>query len=107
MTGCEWQGSPWAGGPNKGGGYGPWGQWGNAWSWSTTTIAAATGTVSGIEVIAPATVAVAVSGEVSSTTTLGVFGAQVTGNGAAGGGDVGVRVAGAVLAGVVAVVALL
>jgi hypothetical protein len=109
VTGCEWQGSPWAGGPNRGP-YGPWGQWGNAWSWSTMTVAEATGTVSGSEITAPATLAVAVSGDTSSTTTLGVFGARVQGNSNAangGRGENGVKVAGAALAGVVAVVAML
>jgi hypothetical protein len=74
------------------------------------TVAEATGTVSGSEITAPATLAVAVSGETSSTTTLGVFGAQVAGNSNAangGKGEMGVKMAGAALAGVVAVVAML
>lgn len=126
VTGCAWDGSPWAGRPagwgnGSGaggcGGYGPWGQWGNAWSWTTRTLASATGTVTAaggaIAVItAPATVAVAVSGDVSSTTTLGTFGAAVVspadGNEAASlREDMAVKVVGAVLGAVGLVVAML
>ena len=129
VTGCEWDGSPWAGGPGGWGGgggphgggpgYGPWGQWGNAWSWTTRTLPTVTATVtvgSGVAsvITAPATVAVAVSGDVSSTTTLGVFGAAVTnpagGNDAAGSGlreDAAVKVVGVALGAVAVVVAML
>ncbi|KAJ9133924.1 hypothetical protein NKR19_g8856 [Coniochaeta hoffmannii] len=131
VTGCEWDGSPWAGGPggwgggggeghHGGPGYGPWGQWGNAWSWTTQTLPTVTATVTvgsggaASVITAPATVAVAVSGDVSSTTTLGVFGAAVTntagGNDAAGsglGGDMAVKVVGVALGAVAVVVAML
>jgi hypothetical protein len=85
----------------------------------THTMSAATGTVTaagGAEsvVTAPATVAVAVSGEVSSTTTLGTFGAAVTqpagGSDAAGGGlrgDTAVKVVGVALGAVGVLVAML
>lgn len=38
VTGCEWNGNPWAGGPGgwaRGGGAGgsPWGLWGKGWTW--------------------------------------------------------------------------
>lgn len=65
-------------------------------------------------ITAPATVAVAVSGDVSSTTTLGTFGAAVTnpagGSDAPGGalrGDMAVKVVGIALGAVGVVVAML
>ncbi|KAK1768796.1 hypothetical protein QBC33DRAFT_606220 [Phialemonium atrogriseum] len=127
VTGCEWDGSPWAGGPGgwgpggRGGGGGPWGQWGNEWSWATrtttvTVVVTSDGSVA--TTVGPATVAVAASGDVRSTTTLGIVGAEQSaptasdgdGNKNAGprvAGDVGVKAVGAVLGGVVAVVAML
>ncbi|OIW31152.1 hypothetical protein CONLIGDRAFT_679882 [Coniochaeta ligniaria NRRL 30616] len=126
VTGCEWAGSPWAGGPGGwggggGGGYGdgPWGQWGNAWSWTTRTLPTVTATVTvdggaASVITAPATIAVAVSGDVSSTTTLGTFGAAVTGNaggseaaGGLGGGNAAVKVVAVALGAVGVVVAML
>ncbi|KAK4187299.1 hypothetical protein QBC35DRAFT_236080 [Podospora australis] len=121
VTGCEWDGNPWAGGPGGwgqgGAGGSPWGYWGKDWKWSTetkTVTRVVTSVDNGITrkatSVGLATVALAASGD--STTTSFVQ-AQATGNSnaAAGGraGDVegGVKIMGAVLGGVVAVAGLL
>lgn len=121
VTGCQWDGSPWAGGPygwgtgGQGYGNGPWGQWGNAWSWTTQTATVTRTITSGgstITTTGPATVAIAASGDVKSTTILGAVNAAVSatsGNAAppSNGGDITVKVVGAALGGVIAVVAIL
>ncbi|VBB73497.1 Putative protein of unknown function [Podospora comata] len=117
VTGCEWNGNPWAGGPGGWGpggeaGGSPWGPWGKGWKWSTETQTVTrvfTGVDNGVTSfstsIGLATVALAVSGDSTTTSFL----AQATGNAAAEGSkvDSGVRIMGAVLGGVVAVAGLL
>jgi len=127
VTGCEWDGSPWAGGPGgwgAGGGRGgsPWGPWGKGWTWSTATttvtqvITSVNGDITALSTsVGLATVAQAVSGDQTSTSI--ISGAQATsgsgsGSSAAGSGKVseaaaGVKIMGALLAGFVGVAALL
>lgn len=115
MTGCEWAGSPWAGGPggwNGGINGSPWGNWGAGWKWSTATktitqIVTVTngGSTSLSTYIGLATVAQAVNGDVTQTS---IMGSSPTGNAAAPKDPAtNVKVMGAVLGGVVAVVGLL
>ncbi|KAM7186597.1 hypothetical protein V8F33_011737 [Rhypophila sp. PSN 637] len=84
VTGCEWDGSPWAGGPGgygMGGGRGgsPWGPWGKGWTWATETktitqlvpvATAGNGVTSFSTSVGLATVAKAVSGDSTTTTVL-------------------------------------
>jgi len=118
VTGCEWNGSPWAGGPGGwAGGLGgsPWGNWGHGWKWSTgtqTVTQVITITEGGNTVLSTsiglATVAQAVNGETTQTSIISDGSAQPTGNAAPGGhGEAGVKVMGAILGGVVAVAGLL
>lgn len=132
VTGCPWDGSPWVG--PGGNGWGGWGDWGAGWAWSTRagsvvvteTVTRTDGSVAvstGLERVAEA-----VSGSVTSTTTLsGLSGsssaagtataaAAATGSsssssapGAAGSGGVGrgVVVAGVLVGGLVGVMAVL
>lgn len=115
MTGCEWNGSPWAGGPGgwTGGLSGnPWGNWGKGWKWSTITqtvtqvvTVTADGSTSYSTSIGLATVAQAVNGDVTQTSI--ISGPAPTDNAAAKDGVAGVKVMGALLGGVVAVAGLL
>ncbi|KAM7208866.1 hypothetical protein V8F20_000744 [Naviculisporaceae sp. PSN 640] len=132
VTGCEWDGSPWAGGPGgwgAGGGRGgsPWGPWGHGWAWTTETktitqvvpvATAGDGITSFSTSVGLATVAKAVSGE--STTTSVLSGAVETGssntpsgNAAAGGMaglggvDLAMKVTGALLGAVLVVAGFL
>ncbi|KAL2180849.1 uncharacterized protein P884DRAFT_289363 [Thermothelomyces heterothallicus CBS 202.75] len=140
VTGCEWDGNVWAGGPwgyGIGGAAGsPWGPWGSGWRVTTVTqtitrvvrVTSSGGATSLSTSVGPGLVALAVSGDVTSTSVVGA--AETTGTGTAGnsasatggsgGGSVpdaaaalardgalGVKVAGAVLGGVIAVAALL
>ncbi|KAK4453563.1 hypothetical protein QBC34DRAFT_210285 [Podospora aff. communis PSN243] len=120
VTGCEWNGSPWAGGPGGWGAGGlggsPWGNWGAGWKWSTATqtvtqiITITTGGVTSFSTsIGLATVAQAVSGDITQTSIITDGSARPTGNAAPGGmSDVaGVKVMGALLGGVVAVAGML
>jgi hypothetical protein len=118
VTGCEWNGSPWAGGPGgwTGGLNGsPWGNWGHGWTWSTATktvtqIVTVTngGATSLSTYIGLATVAQAVNGDTTQTSIIGQ--ASPTGSGSAAApkdGAHGVKVMGALLGGVVAVAGML
>ncbi|KAK3938400.1 hypothetical protein QBC46DRAFT_343591 [Diplogelasinospora grovesii] len=122
VTGCEWNGSPWAGGPGGWGpggaaGGGPWGDWGKGWTWTTATqtvtqtftVTNAAGVTGFSTSVGLATVAQAVSGDQTSTTILS--GGQVTGtssnSGAAASDVAGVKVMGVLLGGVVAVAGML
>lgn len=120
VTGCEWDGSPWTGGPGGWGpggvaGGSPWAPWGHGWVWSTyTKTVVSTWTVSSAnaaQVTTSAnrlvTVAEAVSGSSTTTSTLYQAAATHTAGAAPAGVDLGVRVAGALLGGVVAVAGLL
>ncbi|KAK3363501.1 hypothetical protein B0T25DRAFT_596767 [Lasiosphaeria hispida] len=124
VTGCEWDGSPWAGGPggwSSAGGQGgsPWGNWGHGWKWSTATatitqtITYTTGGVTAFStVVGPATYALAVSGDTTQTSIINAGAANPTnsaGSAAApnNGDGLGVKVVGALLGGVVAVAGLL
>jgi len=120
VTGCEWNGSPWMGGPGGWGAGGlggsPWGNWGHGWKWSTATqtvtqiITITTGGVTSFSTsIGLATVAQAVSGEITQTSIINDGTAKPSGNAAPGGmSDVaGVKVMGALLGGVVAVAGML
>ncbi|KAH6855150.1 hypothetical protein B0I37DRAFT_49129 [Chaetomium sp. MPI-CAGE-AT-0009] len=134
VTGCEWNGNVWAGGPGGcgpgGAGGSPWGPWGRGWSWSTVTqtvtrvltVTDSAGATALSTSVGLAAVALAASGDVTSTS---VIGAAETGDGSNGDGDGGasatggvegaagrneargVKVVGAVLGGVVVVAALL
>ncbi|KAK3310286.1 uncharacterized protein B0T15DRAFT_546814 [Chaetomium strumarium] len=131
VTGCEWNGNPWAGGPGGWGAGGvagsPWGPWGSGWKWSTLTqtitqVVTVTNPA-GVTVstsVGLAAVAQAVSGDLTSTSVIGAVDATSTGagggsSGAAGGGGagtgssgtLGIKVMGAVLGGVVVIAALL
>lgn len=132
VTGCEWDGNPWAGGPGGwgpgGAGGSPWGPWGKGWKWTTTTeiitrVVTKTddGTTSLVTSVGPATVALAVSGDITSTSVLnaqetdssgssGGSGSSSSDSGAAAGrGEpaVGVMLMGTLLAGVVVVAGFL
>jgi hypothetical protein len=117
VTGCEWSGSPWAGGPGgwTGGLNGnPWGNWGHGWSWSTATttvtqiITVTQGGVTSLSTsIGLGTVALAVSGDITQTSVITGGSAAPTGNVAPKDGAQGVKVMGALLGGVVAVAGLL
>jgi len=126
VTGCAWNGSPWAGGPYGWGIWGsPWGFWGDDVTWTTKTATitqVATITDNGNAIVTTsigiATVAQAVNG---GQTTQSIVNAaeesgaaaspSSTGNAAAGGrgeqAAYGVQVMGAVLGAVVGVVAYL
>ncbi|KAL8323434.1 hypothetical protein RB593_005057 [Gaeumannomyces tritici] len=116
VTGCDWNDGYWGGfgwGVGKGG---PWG-WGTGWTAQATSTGMVTKTWtaggSAFTTTAPATFAVAVSGSVTSTATLGLAQqAEATGTpgtpgtpapNAAAGSNSGVKVAGAALAGFVGV----
>ncbi|KAK4170383.1 hypothetical protein QBC43DRAFT_4941 [Cladorrhinum sp. PSN259] len=115
VTGCEWNGNPWAGGPGGwgpgGAGGSPWAAWGKGWKWTTATqtvtqVITANGATS--TSVGLATVGLAVSGDVTSTSILTGSRAQQTGNAADKKGvDAGVKVMGAMLGGVVAVAGML
>lgn len=126
VTGCPWDGSPWIGpgGDGDDAGWGGWGDWGHGWTWSTrsTTVTERVTATDGSVIVSTglAQVAEAVSGDVTSTTTLTgsaasatTTSASSTGSGstsAAGAGtkvDRGVIAAGAVLGGLVGVMAVL
>lgn len=117
VTGCQWDGSPWAGGPygSGGNGNGPWGQWGNAWTWTTQTATVTQTITSGgstYTTTGPAVVAIAGSGDVKSTTILSAVNAAVssTNNNRAPqptAHNVVFKVMGAALGTVVAIVAML
>lgn len=126
MTGCPWDGSPWIGPGGDGGdaGWGGWGDWGHGWTWSTrSTTVTETRTASDGNVVVStglAQVAEAVSGDVTSTTTLTGSAATATASSAsstASGStsdavagakvDRAVVAAGAVLGGLVGVMAVL
>ncbi|KAK4231049.1 hypothetical protein QBC38DRAFT_467708 [Podospora fimiseda] len=115
VTGCEWNGNPWAGGPggwgHGGAGGSPWGAWGKGWKWSTVTqtmtqvITTGSATTTSVGL---ATVGLAVSGDTTTTSILTGVRAQQTGNVADKKGvDAGVKIVGAVLGGVVAVAGML
>ncbi|KAK4459080.1 hypothetical protein QBC42DRAFT_275127 [Cladorrhinum samala] len=115
VTGCEWNGNPWAGGPG-GWGHGgadgsPWAPWGKGWKWSTATqtvtqVITTDGAVT--TSVGLATVGLAVSGDVTTTSILTGERAQATGNvGGRNDVDAGVKVMGVVLGGVVAVAGML
>ncbi|KAK4236297.1 hypothetical protein C8A03DRAFT_17026 [Achaetomium macrosporum] len=127
VTGCEWDGSPWAGGPG-GCGFGgaagsPWGPWGSGWKWNTitqtitqvVTVTSEGGVTALSTSVGLAAVAQAVSGDVTSTSVIGAVETTGAGGGGSSGGGaaagrsemLGVKVMGAVLGGVVAVAALL
>ncbi|KAK4133299.1 hypothetical protein BT67DRAFT_434762 [Trichocladium antarcticum] len=122
VTGCEWNGNPWAGGPGS-----PWAPWGKGWTWTTVTatvtrvatITDGAGATSLTTSVGLATVAQAVSGDVTSTRSL-IAGGQAaeTGSpspsaiapeaGAAAGTDLaGVRAVAVLLGAVVVVAGLL
>ncbi|KAK4124980.1 hypothetical protein N657DRAFT_343510 [Parathielavia appendiculata] len=130
VTGCEWNGNVWAGGPfgyGQGGvGGSPWGPWGKGWTWSTATqtvtrvvtITSDGGATALSTSVGLATVAQAVSGH---STTRSIIG-EATGGGGSGGaaatggvqqGDagrneaLGLKVMGALLGGVLALAAWL
>lgn len=117
VTGCEWNGSPWAGGPGgwTGGLNGnPWGNWGKGWKWSTITqtvtqvvTVTADGTPSLSTSIGLATVAQAVNGDVTQTSIIAGGAAAPTGNAAPKDSAANVKVMGALLGGVVAVAGML
>lgn len=108
-------GNPWAGGPggwgHGGAGGSPWAPWGQGWKWSTATqtvtqVITTNGAVS--TSVGLATVGLAVSGDVTSTSILTGPQAQATGNvGGRKDVDAGVKIMGVVLGGVVAVAAML
>ncbi|KAG6367388.1 hypothetical protein INS49_001577 [Diaporthe citri] len=128
VTGCPWDGSPWIGpgGDGDNAGWGGWGAWGHGWTWSThsTTVTETVTGSNGNVVVSTglAQVAEAVSGDVTSTTTLTGSDATATAtassssstssgstsNAVAGAKvDRGVIAAGAVLGGLVGVMAVL
>lgn len=117
VTGCEWDGSPWAGGPggmgyggglNHGPGGSPWGDWGHGWTWTTRTASItrtlttdqSTTTSTGL-----ATIAEAAQSGVTSTTILNR--AEETNAAAPMAKDNAVKMVGAVLGGMVAVAGIL
>lgn len=114
VTGCEWNGNPWAGGPggwgHGGAGGSPWGYWGKDWKWTTATqtvTRVATAVNNGITSLSTsvglATVALAVSGESTTTSFVQAQQTSTTNDAAAGAGDV--KAMGAVLLGAVVAVA--
>lgn len=135
VTGCEWNGNVWAGGPGGfgrgGSGGSPWGPWGKGWTWTTVTqtvtrvvtVTDAAGAPALSTSVGLAAVAQAVSGDVTSTSVIGdaetaggggaaatATGGSVPGDNAAAGGlgeALGVKVMAAVLGAVVAVAAWL
>ncbi|KAK9776320.1 hypothetical protein SCAR479_06932 [Seiridium cardinale] len=91
VTGCAGDGSPWYAGPGGGwnnrGGFNGWVGWGDGWSRGPTSTATVTYTTtasggSTSVVIGLATVAAAVSGEITSMETLGTAAATATPNSA-------------------------
>lgn len=118
VTGCEWNGNPWAGGPGGwgpgGAGGSPWAPWGAGWTAATATTTVTRTVTSGSSTFVttgPVTVAQYVSGDVTSFSTLGAEATNApspTGNAAAPGKDMSnVKIMGAVLGGVVAVAGML
>jgi hypothetical protein len=93
VTGCVGNGSPWFAGPGGGwnnlGGFNGWVGWGKGWSWGSTVTQTVTytttlsdGKVS--EFTGLATVAAAVSGDLTTSTTLGAATATSTSSDSAG-----------------------
>ncbi|EAQ89861.1 predicted protein [Chaetomium globosum CBS 148.51] len=137
VTGCEWNGNVWAGGPGGcapgGAGGSPWGPWGRGWTWSTVTqtvtrVVTVTDTAGATALstsVGLAAVALAASGDVTSTSVIGAVETGAAATGGASGGDgnanptggvagaagrneaLGVKVAAVMLGGVVAVAAWL
>ncbi|KAL2016295.1 hypothetical protein VTK56DRAFT_3894 [Thermocarpiscus australiensis] len=127
VTGCEWNGNPWAGGPGGWGpggagvGWGPWAPWGKDWKWSThtqtitrvVTVTSDGGVTAYSTSVGLATVAEAVSGDVTTTSLVTAQTSPTSGpqGGAAApagrDGALGVKVMGALLAGFVAVAGFL
>lgn len=114
VTGCDWNDGYWGGfgwGVGKGG---PWG-WGTGWTAHATSTGIVTRTYTAGGTVytttGPATIAVAVSGSVTSTATLGLAQVEATGTpapggatgGSSGGSNAAVKAAGAALAGFVGV----
>ncbi|KAK8071032.1 hypothetical protein PG997_011235, partial [Apiospora hydei] len=104
VTGCMSDGSPWFAGPGCGwnahGGFNGWVGWGNGWKWGTTEISTVTITTKDgnnndalTTFTGLATVAAAISGDLTTSTTIGLATStgSANGNGAAriGGSPVG------------------
>jgi hypothetical protein len=125
VTGCEWNGNVWAGGPggwgpggNNGGG-GPWAPWGRGWAWKTETVDTVTAVITGSAgslstSVGPATVAYGSSGSLTTTSLVTAAQAQRTDppvqqGAAAAPADaaLGVKAVGVALGGVLVVVGLL
>ncbi|KAK6856801.1 hypothetical protein PG995_006988 [Apiospora arundinis] len=104
VTGCMNDGSPWFSGPgcgwNQHGGFNGWVGWGNGWKWGATTTSTVTVTTTDAAnnnavstFTGLATVAAAISGDLTTSTTIGIATStgSANGNGAArvGGSPVG------------------
>ncbi|KAI1328207.1 hypothetical protein F5Y16DRAFT_398615 [Xylariaceae sp. FL0255] len=98
VTGCAFAGSPWFVGPNCGwneeGGFNGWVGWGSGWSWGptqTTTISYVTTNPSGsyvTETGVSATVAVAYSGTLTTSSIVGKLAQETGGSSAAAAGRI-------------------
>ncbi|CAJ2503445.1 Uu.00g108390.m01.CDS01 [Anthostomella pinea] len=89
VTGCAFAGSPWFVGPDCGwngqGGFNGWVGWGSGWSWGPTATQTVTYTTTNdhgakITGTGMATVALAVSGDTTTSTTLGTMAASTGGS---------------------------
>ncbi|KAL2161269.1 hypothetical protein VTH06DRAFT_8489 [Thermothelomyces fergusii] len=97
VTGCEWDKNVWAGGPwgyGTGGAAGsPWGPWGSGWRVTNVTqtvtlvvtVTRSDGATSLATSVGPGLVAVAISGDLTSTSVLGAV--EATGTDAGAGAD--------------------
>lgn len=96
VTGCEWDGNVWAGGPwgyGEGGAAGsPWGPWGSGWRFTTVTqtvtrlvtVTGANGASALTTSVGPGLVALASSGDITSTSVIGATDATPTNTDASG-----------------------